>query len=72
MRSVRIPWYQKPLLHNNKYVNIQKSAMIAALSSVVSCADECVYDVTMLVHFGRNLFMCGIYPQLREPVSMIT
>jgi len=34
MKSVRIPWYQKPILKNNKYMNIQKGAMFAALFSL--------------------------------------
>ena len=36
MKSVRIPWFQKPLLKNNKYMDLQKGAMIAALVSLVS------------------------------------
>lgn len=36
MKSVKIPWYQKPILHNNKYVNVQRGAMLAALFSFVS------------------------------------
>lgn len=36
MRSVHTPWYQKPLLQNNKYVNVQKGAMFASLFSLVS------------------------------------
>jgi len=34
MKSVKVPWYQKPILHNNKYINVQKSAMFAALFSI--------------------------------------
>lgn len=36
MKSVKIPWYQKPILHNNKYINVQRGAMLAALFSFVS------------------------------------
>lgn len=36
MKSVRIPWYQKPIVHNNKYMNVQRGAMLAALFSFVS------------------------------------
>lgn len=36
MKSVKVPWYQKPILHNNKYINVQKSSMFAALFSIVS------------------------------------
>uniref|UniRef100_A0A6B2EE62 Uncharacterized protein n=1 Tax=Phlebotomus kandelakii TaxID=1109342 RepID=A0A6B2EE62_9DIPT len=31
LKSVRIPWYQKPLLKNNAYMDVQKGAMITAL-----------------------------------------
>lgn len=36
MRSVHTPWYKKPILQNNKYVNVQKGAMFASLFSLVS------------------------------------
>lgn len=36
MKSVKIPWYQKPILHNNKYINVQRGAMLAALFSFVN------------------------------------
>lgn len=36
MKSVTVPWYQKPILKNNKYINVQKSSMFAALFSIVS------------------------------------
>lgn len=36
MKSVKIPWYQKPILHNNKYINVQRGAMLAAIFSLVS------------------------------------
>ncbi|XP_055687967.1 uncharacterized protein LOC129792678 [Lutzomyia longipalpis] len=31
LKSVRIPWYQKPILKNNAYMDVQKGAMITAL-----------------------------------------
>lgn len=34
MRSVAVPWYRKPLLENNKYFDIQRSAMLAAIASL--------------------------------------
>lgn len=43
MKSVKIPWYQKPILHNNKYINVQRGAMLAALFSLVSKAITCVF-----------------------------
>ncbi|XP_034485794.1 uncharacterized protein LOC117790448 [Drosophila innubila] len=33
-RSVRIPWYQRPLLKNNQYIDIQKGAMLIGLFAV--------------------------------------
>jgi len=34
-RSVRIPWYQRPLLKNNQYIDIQKGAMLVGLFAIV-------------------------------------
>lgn len=36
LKSVRIPWYQKPLIHNNEYVDIQKTALITGFFTLVS------------------------------------
>lgn len=36
MKSVKIPWYEKPILKNNKYFNIQRGSMLAGLFSFVS------------------------------------
>ncbi|KAH8351101.1 hypothetical protein KR084_003785 [Drosophila pseudotakahashii] len=33
-RSVRIPWYQRPLLKNNQYIDIQKGAMLIGLFAI--------------------------------------
>ncbi|KAH8272643.1 hypothetical protein KR044_008487, partial [Drosophila immigrans] len=33
-RSVRIPWYHRPLLKNNQYIDIQKGAMLIGLFAV--------------------------------------
>ncbi|XP_013097431.1 uncharacterized protein LOC106080560 [Stomoxys calcitrans] len=33
-RSVRIPWYQKPILKNNQYIDIQKNAMMIGLFAI--------------------------------------
>lgn len=35
-RSVRIPWYQRPILKNNQYIDIQKNAMMIGLFAIVS------------------------------------
>lgn len=34
MRSVRIPWYQKPILHNNEYIDIQRGALLTGFFSL--------------------------------------
>lgn len=46
-RSVRIPWYQRPLLKNNQYIDIQKGAMLIGLFAVVSLV-VCLY-LTLLI-----------------------
>ncbi|XP_019894670.1 uncharacterized protein LOC101893667 [Musca domestica] len=33
-RSVRIPWYQRPILKNNQYIDIQKNAMMIGLFAI--------------------------------------
>ncbi|XP_055851303.1 uncharacterized protein LOC129915672 [Episyrphus balteatus] len=33
-RSVRIPWYQKPILKNNQYIDVQKSALLIGFFSI--------------------------------------
>uniref|UniRef100_A0A1A9VGF8 Uncharacterized protein n=1 Tax=Glossina austeni TaxID=7395 RepID=A0A1A9VGF8_GLOAU len=33
-RSVRIPWYQRPILKNNQYIDIQKSALLIGLFAI--------------------------------------
>lgn len=35
LKSVRIPWYQKPLIHNNEYIDIQKTALITGFFTLV-------------------------------------
>lgn len=40
MKSIRIPWYQKPLLKNNEYINIQKGAVFASLFSLVGALEK--------------------------------
>lgn len=53
MKSVKIPWYQKPILHNNKYINVQRGAMLAAIFSLVSAAIIC--DILHLpAHYGDD------------------
>lgn len=34
LRSVRIPWYQRPIFKNNEYVDIQKFSLICGLFSI--------------------------------------
>ncbi|XP_055390121.1 uncharacterized protein LOC129619066 isoform X2 [Condylostylus longicornis] len=33
-RSVRIPWYRKPVLKNNEYIDIQKGALLVGIFSI--------------------------------------
>lgn len=40
MKSVKIPWYQKPLLHNNEYLDIQKGAIITGFFAIVSIGNK--------------------------------
>lgn len=34
MKSIRVPWYQRPLMKNNEYINIQKGAVFTSLFSL--------------------------------------
>lgn len=34
MRSVRVPWYQRPILKNNQYIDIQKNSMLIGIFSI--------------------------------------
>lgn len=52
MKSVKIPWYQKPILHNNKYINVQRGAMLAALFSLVSAVISC--DIHLPTHYDYD------------------
>lgn len=36
MKSLRAPWYQRPMVKNNQYMNIQKGAIVTALVAIVS------------------------------------
>lgn len=54
MKSIHIPWYQRPILHNNQYVDVQKAAMIAALFSVVS-----IYKWRLCVALKIIAMLCG-------------
>lgn len=40
MRSVRVPWYQRPILKNNQYIDIQKNSMLIGIFSIVSLLKE--------------------------------
>lgn len=35
LKSVLIPWYQKPMIHNNEYIDIQKTALITGFFTLV-------------------------------------
>lgn len=36
MKSLKMPWYQRPMMKNNQYMNIQKGAIIMAIVGIVS------------------------------------
>lgn len=36
MKSLKIPWYQRPLVKNNQYMNIQKGAIVMSVVAIVS------------------------------------
>lgn len=67
MKSVKIPWYQKPILHNNKYVNVQRGAMLAALFSFVSCINILLF-FQIVWHTITSFFLsfCRFSPLLRQ------
>lgn len=52
MKSMSTPWYQKPILQNNKYVNIQRGAMIAAVAAIVS-----VFETWWTNHICNDFYM---------------
>lgn len=39
MKSVRIPWYQKPLITNNKYFDVQRGSMLMGFFAIVNILD---------------------------------
>lgn len=65
MKSVKIPWYQKPILHNNKYVNVQRGAMLAALFSFVSYINIFFSNCVEYNYFLFSSF-CRFSPLLRQ------
>lgn len=36
MKSVKIPWYQRPIITNNKYFDVQHGAMLVGVFALVS------------------------------------
>lgn len=50
-RSVRIPWYQRPILKNNQYIDIQKNAMMIGLFAIVSKAHWAFLSKLMFLLF---------------------
>lgn len=51
MKSVRVPWYQRPFVKNNEYVNIQKGAVFTSLFSLVYFK---ILTYSLLVHLERS------------------
>lgn len=64
MKSVRLPWYQKPIVKNNQYMNVQKGAMITAIFamfvSLFTIATS-VFDVYCLAMTAKGSTHYGYY-----------
>uniref|UniRef100_A0A182ISK4 Uncharacterized protein n=1 Tax=Anopheles atroparvus TaxID=41427 RepID=A0A182ISK4_ANOAO len=64
MKSVRIPWYQKPLLHNNKYLDIQRGAFIMGLFAIfvaIFTVGTAVFDIYCLALAAPGSSHYGYY-----------
>ncbi|EAT38135.1 AAEL009936-PA [Aedes aegypti] len=64
MKSVRIPWYQKPLLHNNKYIDIQRGAIITGTFSIfvaIFTIVTAIFDVYCLAMAAPGSTHYGYY-----------
>lgn len=64
MKSVRAPWYQKPIVHNNKYLNVQKGAIITSIFalfvSIFTIATS-IFDIYCLVMTAPGSTHYGYY-----------
>lgn len=49
MKSVKIPWYQKPIITNNKYFDVQHGAMLVGIFSLVSFVLKYVHLIAVRV-----------------------
>uniref|UniRef100_A0A182S6V0 Uncharacterized protein n=1 Tax=Anopheles maculatus TaxID=74869 RepID=A0A182S6V0_9DIPT len=64
MKSVMIPWYQKPILHNNKYLDIQRGAFIMGLFAIfvaIFTIGTAVFDIYCLALAAPGSSHYGYY-----------
>lgn len=58
MKSLQMPWYQRPLVKNNQYMNIQKGAIIMAIVGIVRQASaNCEWIIQLRISFSS--FRCS-------------
>ncbi|XP_058447807.1 uncharacterized protein LOC131428131 isoform X7 [Malaya genurostris] len=64
LKSLRIPWYQKPILHNNKYMDIQRGAIITGSFSIfvaLFTMITAIFDIYCLVMAAPGSTHYGYY-----------
>ncbi|XP_058818233.1 uncharacterized protein LOC131681453 isoform X4 [Topomyia yanbarensis] len=64
LKSLRIPWYQKPILHNNKYMDIQRGAIITGTFSIfvaLFTIFTAIFDIYCLVMAAPGSTHYGYY-----------
>uniref|UniRef100_U5EPB4 Putative conserved plasma membrane protein n=1 Tax=Corethrella appendiculata TaxID=1370023 RepID=U5EPB4_9DIPT len=64
MKSVRIPWYQKPILHNNEYLDIQKGAILVGSCSIfiaIFTIATAIFDIYCLAMAAPGSTHYGYY-----------
>lgn len=47
MRSIRIPWYQRPILQDAIVLDIQRGALVTGFYSLVSWYSEVVHEIEL-------------------------
>jgi len=63
-KASRIPWYRKPVLKNNEYIDIQKSALLVGLFSIfvaIFTFSTAVFDVYCLAMAAPGSTHYGYY-----------
>uniref|UniRef100_A0A0K8TPZ5 Putative conserved plasma membrane protein n=1 Tax=Tabanus bromius TaxID=304241 RepID=A0A0K8TPZ5_TABBR len=64
LKSVRIPWYQKPILHNNEHIDIQKGALLTGLFAIcvaIFTIGTSIFDVYCLAMAAPGSTHYGYY-----------